>query len=134
MVANTVDIHTTFEALPTLEALLQENAELKAENVTLRAETVEYGLAETFNNGIVSGDPQTAAMLRARLETLKHEHDSLCGMMKLGDELQELHNANTRLREEAGQLQQENPNLRQQNAVLRARSKTTSLQGGPGES
>lgn len=110
------------EADAELEALLRENASLQAENDALRKDTSEYGIAaDDLPVGVPSSDAAATSQAgqQARLDALRREREALLGVLRLGEELQELRQANCSLRDTARQLYAENASLRDENSSLR---------------
>jgi len=106
-----------------LAALLEENTALRAENERLLAETAEYGLSMDLPTDPSS--PQSAKAVSSRFNLVERQRQTLLGVRRLGDELQELSQRNAELKGEAGRLREENSRLNQQNAALRAASRAT---------
>eukprot|EP00403_Amphidinium_massartii_P014593 CAMPEP_0178409064 /NCGR_PEP_ID=MMETSP0689_2-20121128/20267_1 /TAXON_ID=160604 /ORGANISM="Amphidinium massartii, Strain CS-259" /LENGTH=256 /DNA_ID=CAMNT_0020030189 /DNA_START=1 /DNA_END=771 /DNA_ORIENTATION=- len=102
----------------TLQALLAENEELRIENEALLAEARRCGLDPEGLPDPLDAVPGLAVM-QGRLDALKKEREALAGVMRLGDELQEMQATNAKLREEASLLNQENTALKDRNKVLR---------------
>lgn len=107
-----------------LEASLEENRALRAEHEALVAETQQLCLA--LENADVPSQNMASAHMdtvcHSNLESLRREQQMLMGISRLGGELEDLRDVNSKLQDEASTLRAQNAKLASDNAALRDRT------------